>query len=293
MTTDAVTFHRVTRRFGHLTALDALDLVIPTGQRVALLGANGAGKSTSVNLMMGLLRPTSGDVLVTGLDPAHAVATGRIAAMLQDGGLLPGVTVRGLVELSRRMYPAPRPLADVLADADLTDIARRRVDRLSGGQRQRVRYAVAAAGDPDVLVLDEPTTGMDVESRRAFWRGIAANGRTVLFATHYLAEADEHADRIVVIAHGRIVADGTPAEIKATAGGHTVSFTLGEDSPVGLDALPAVTAVDVRGRTAYLRTTDTERTVRALFGCRAHVPDLEVSGADLEDAVLTLTGAGR
>ena len=293
MTTDAVTFDRVTRRFGHLTAVDELDLVIPSGQTVALLGANGAGKSTSVNLMMGLLRPTSGSVRVTGTDPGHAVSKGRIAAMLQDGGLLPGVTVRGLVELARRMYPAPRPLAEVLADADLTEIAGRRVDRLSGGQTQRVRYAVAAAGDPDVLVLDEPTTSMDVESRRAFWRGIRANGRTVLFATHYLEEADENADRIVVIAHGRVVADGTPAEIKSAAGGHTVSFTLGEDSTVGLDELPAVTAVDVRGRTAYLRTTDTERTVRALLGSRARVPDLEITGAGLEDAVLSLTGGPR
>ena len=293
MTGSAVTFQRVTKKFNRLSAVDGLDLDIPVGQTVALLGANGAGKSTSVNMMLGLLRPTSGRVEVLGLNPEKAVTDGRIAAMLQDGGLLPGVSVAGMVELARSMYRKPKPLARLLADADLTSLARRRVDRLSGGQTQRVRYAVAAAGDPDVLVLDEPTSAMDVESRRTFWSGIRTNGKTVLFATHYLEEADENADRIVVIAHGRIVADGTPAQVKAAAGGHTVRFTLGEDSARGLDTLPAVTAVEVRGRTALLRTTDTEQTVRALFGVRAHVPDLEVSGADLEDAVLALTGAQR
>ncbi|MFL6051328.1 MAG: ATP-binding cassette domain-containing protein [Actinoallomurus sp.] len=282
----------MSKTFGSVRAIDGLDLSIDPGETVALLGANGAGKSTSVSLMLGLLAPTAGQVSVLGGCPDQAVAAGRIGAMLQDGGLMPGVTVGGLVSLACRLYPHPRPVKQLLAEADLTSIAGRRTDRLSGGQAQRLRFALAIAGNPEVLVLDEPTAAMDVESRRAFWttiRGYAAGGRTVLFATHYLEEADENADRIVVIAGGRVVADGTPTEIKAAAGGRSVRFTLGGEPCAGLDLLPGVTAVEVHGGTVVLRTMDVEATVRALFASRDRVPDLEVGGADLEDAVLALT----
>ncbi|MCW2940729.1 MAG: transporter ATP-binding protein [Actinomycetia bacterium] len=289
--TNAVFFQGVTKNFGAVRAVDGLDLRVDRGEMVALLGANGAGKSTSVNMLLGLLAPTDGQVSVLGGSPGEAVAAGRIGAMLQDGGLMPGVTVGALVALACRIYPQPRPVVELLAEADLTSIAHRRTDRLSGGQAQRLRFALAIAGNPEVLVLDEPTAAMDVESRRAFWtsiRGYAAGGRTVLFATHYLEEADENADRIIVIAGGRVVTDGTPTEIKATAGGRSVRFTLGSDSCAGLDLLPGVTAVEVHGGTVALRTTDAEATVRALFATRDRVPDLEVGGADLEDAVLAL-----
>ncbi|MCW2946329.1 MAG: transporter ATP-binding subunit [Actinoallomurus sp.] len=189
MTDHAVFFQDVTRTFGPVRAVDGLDLTIDRGETVALLGANGAGKSTSVSLLLGLLAPTTGQVSVLGGTADQAVAAGRIGAMLQDGGLMPGVTVGALVRLACRIYPRSRPVRQLLADADLTSIADRRTDRLSGGQAQRLRFALAIAGNPEVLVLDEPTAAMDVESRRAFWttiRGYAADGRTVLFATHYL-----------------------------------------------------------------------------------------------------------
>lgn len=292
MTDSVVLFQSVTKSFGAVQAVDGLDLRIHRGETVALLGANGAGKSTSISLLLGLLAPTAGEVSVLGGSPDRAVAAGRIGAMLQDGGLMPGVTVGGLVDLACRLYSHPRPVAQLLADADLTAIAGRRTDRLSGGQAQRLRFALAIAGNPEVLVLDEPTAAMDVESRRAFWtaiRGYAAGGRTVLFATHYLEEADDNADRIVVIAAGRVVADGTPTEIKAAAGGRSVRFTLGGEPCAGLDRLPGVTEVQVHGGTVALRSTDVEATVRALFAIRDRVPDLEVGGADLEEAVLALT----
>lgn len=253
---------------------------------------SGRPRYSSINLLLGLLTPTAGLVRVLGGAPEDAVAAGRIGAMLQDGGLMPGVTVGGLLELAVRIYPNPRPVAQLVEDADLGGIMRRRTDRLSGGQLQRLRFALAIAGNPDVLVLDEPTAAMDVESRRVFWstiRDYAAGGRTVLFATHYLQEADENADRIVVIAGGRVVSDGTPTELKAAAADRCVRFTLDDQPCAGLDRLPGVTVMEAHGRTVTLRTTDAEATLRALFAARERVPDLEVSGADLEDAVLALT----
>lgn len=292
MTEPAVSFQGVTKDFGAVRAINGLDLSMDRGETTALLGANGAGKSTSVNLLLGLLTPTAGRVSVLGGSPARAVAAGRIGAMLQEGGLMPGVSVRALLGLACRIYPNPRPVDELLAAADLTGLARRRTDRLSGGQTQRLRFALAIAGNPDVLLLDEPTAAMDIQSRRAFWatiRTYAAGGRTVLFATHYLEEADEHADRIVVIADGRVVTDGTPAEVKAAAGGQTVRFSVGDDPIAGLDLLPGVTAVEVHGRTATLRTCDAEATLRALFASLDRVPHLEVTGAALDDAVLAIT----
>lgn len=296
MTDVAVDFQGVRKEFGDVRAIDALDLEIRTGETVALLGANGAGKSTAVSLMLGILAPDAGEVRVLGEPPDRAVARGRIGVMLQDGGLMPGVSVASMLALVTSMYTTPRPVEQLLVEADLAHLASRRVDRLSGGQTQRLRFAVAVAGNPDVLVLDEPTAAMDAESRRSFWahiRSFAADGRTVIFATHYLREADDVADRIVVLAAGRSVADGTPVQLKTVAGARTVRFTLGDESDAGLDRLPGVTAAEVHGTTAALRTVDVERTVRALLAAREHVPDLEVGGAELEDAVIALTGSSR
>jgi ABC-2 type transport system ATP-binding protein len=201
--------------------------------------------------------------------------------------------VKEVVAFVRGLYPDPMSLDEILSLANLTDLAKRRADQLSGGQAQRVRFAIAIAGAPDLLVLDEPTSAMDVESRRSFWtsmRAYAEGGRTLLFATHYLEEADQSADRIIVIARGGVVADGTPQEIKAAAGGSTVSFTIGEQPAAGLDTLPGVTAVELRGATARLRTSDPDATVRALYATGLGVRDLEVKGAGLEDAFVSLTG---
>jgi ABC-2 type transport system ATP-binding protein len=289
---EAITFTQVGKSYGSVRAVDTLDLTIGAGQAVALLGPNGAGKSTSISMLLGLALPDSGNVTVFGSAPAEAVAKGQVGAMLQDGALPEGLTVREIVDFVRQLYPEPLSLDEALRIADLTDLAKRRADRLSGGQSQRVRFALAIAGAPQLLVLDEPTAAMDVESRRAFWvsmRAYAATGRTILFATHYLEEADENADRIIVIAEGRIVADGAPAEIKSLAGGSTVKFTLGSQSAAGLDLLPGVTGVEIHGATAVLQTRDADATTQALYGSGLTVRDLEVKGAALEDAFLSLT----
>ncbi|MFD1930559.1 ABC transporter ATP-binding protein [Nonomuraea mangrovi] len=261
---NAIEFDQVSKGYGDVLAVDDLSLTIAQGTTVALLGPNGAGKSTSINMLLGLLRPTSGTIGVFGRTPDAAVAAGDLGAMLQDGTLIPDLTVRELVDLVRRLYPDPMGLDAILQLADLTDLVKRRADKLSGGQTQRVRFALAIAGAPRILLLDEPTAAMDVESRLRFWAGMrdyAAGGRTVLFATHYLEEADENADRVIVIARGKVVADGTPAQIKAGAGGHTVRFSLGAQPSAGLDALPGVTGVEIAYGTATLRTSDTDATI--------------------------------
>jgi ABC-2 type transport system ATP-binding protein len=288
-----VTFDGVMRRYGQVTAVDHLSLGLQRGQTVALLGPNGAGKTTTVELLLGLTNPDAGVVHLFGGPPADAVATGRVGAMLQDAGLPQGARVAELVGLVRRLYPEPLSLADTLRLADLEDVANRRVERLSGGQRQRVRLALAVAGNPELLVLDEPTAALDVDARRTFWhrvRGYVSAGRTVLFATHRLEEADAVADRVVVIAGGRLLVDGTPDQVKAEAAGRsTVSLAADGPSRELLENLPAVQTVrQDRGRLT-LSTTDPDATIRALLQQAPHVQGLEVTRAGMEEAFLQLT----
>ncbi|MGW5900890.1 ABC transporter ATP-binding protein [Streptomyces althioticus] len=295
-TTDTVVFDRVTKRYGGVRAVDDLTLTLRPGETVALLGPNGAGKSTTLDLLLGLKRPDSGSVTVLGTGPREAIVAGRVGAMLQSGGLMGEVTVAELVRLACGLHPRPYPVPDVLARAGLTAIAGRRADKLSGGQAQRVRFALATAGDGDLIVLDEPTTGMDVTARRAFWatmRDQADRGRTVLFATHYLEEADAIADRVLVLHRGRLLADGTATEIKASTGVRRVSFDLPGGTPdeTALRRLPAVTAVSVSpGGTVRMRSKDADATVHALYGLGFHPRNLEVAGLGLEQAFVALTG---
>jgi ABC-2 type transport system ATP-binding protein len=288
------TFDGVTRRYGHVTAVDGLSLQIQRGQTVALLGPNGAGKTTAVELLLGLASPDQGVVGLCGGPPADAVAAGRVGAMLQDAGLPPWARVAELIGLVRSLYPQPLPLADTLRLADLEPLAGRPVERLSGGQRQRVRLALALAGNPELLVLDEPTAALDVDARRSFWervRGYVSAGRTVLFATHRLEEADAVADRVVVIAGGRLLADGTPEQVKAQAAGRsTVSVAADGDLPRELlERLPAVAAVEEdRGRLT-LSTSDPDATIRALLQQAPRAQGLEVTRAGMEEAFLHLT----
>ncbi|NJP24676.1 ABC transporter ATP-binding protein [Microbispora sp. CL1-1] len=279
-----------TKRFGPVRAVDELTLAIPRGQTVALLGPNGAGKSTTIALLLGLLPPDSGRASLFGLDPEQAVRQGLAGAMPQEGGLVPRVTVRELLTFVSGTYPAPLPLDRVLTLARIDDLRDRRVDRLSGGQAQRVRFAMAVCGDPDLIVLDEPTAALDVEARREFWdgmRGLASQGKTILFSTHYLDEADEHADRVVVLGHGRVIADGTSAEIKRAAALTTVSVAADGES-AWLATLPGVRHMEIRGGRVHLRTGDSDATVMALARADA-IRDLEVAPADLEDAFVALT----
>jgi len=290
------TFDGITRRYGQVTAVDHLSLGIQRGQTVALLGPNGAGKTTTVELLLGLIDPDAGVVRLFGGPPADAVAAGRVGAMLQDAGLPQGARVAELVDLVRRLYPEPLSLQDTLRLADLEDVANRRVERLSGGQRQRVRLALAVAGNPELLVLDEPTAALDVDARRTFWhrvRGYVSAGRTVLFATHRLEEADAVADRVVVIAGGRLLADGTPDQVKVQAAGRsTVSMAADGPSRELLENLPAVETVrQDRGRLT-LSTSDPDATIRALLQQAPHTRGLEVSQVGMEEAFRHLIQQG-
>jgi ABC-2 type transport system ATP-binding protein len=287
------TFDGVTRRYGHVTAVDGLWLQIQRGQTVALLGPNGAGKTTTVELLLGLASPDTGVIGLFGGPPADAVAAGRVGAMLQDAGLPQGARVAELIDLVRSLYPDPLTLQDTLRLTDLEPLAQRQVQRLSGGQRQRVRLALALAGNPELLVLDEPTAALDVDARRSFWeqvRGYVSAGRTVLFATHRLEEADAVADRVVVIAGGRLLADGTPDQVKAQAAGRsTISVAADGVSRYLLENLPAVETVrQDRGRVT-LSTSDPDATIRALLQQAPHVQGLEVTRAGMEEAFLQLT----
>ncbi|ONI78633.1 hypothetical protein ALI144C_27865 [Actinosynnema sp. ALI-1.44] len=207
-------FDQVSYRYGSVPALTGVSFTVPSGQTVALLGANGAGKSTAVDLLLGLKRPRSGSVTVLGGPPHDAVAAGRVGALLQTGGLPTDSTVHEIVALACALYGKRRTTAEVLDLAGLKEVRRRKVDALSGGQKQRVRFAVAMAGEPELLFLDEPTVALDFKARRQFWRSVKALGNTVVFATHYLDEADEYADRVIVIDKGQVIADGSPAQVK-------------------------------------------------------------------------------
>jgi ABC-2 type transport system ATP-binding protein len=293
-TNEPVRLAGLTKRYGEVTAVDGLDLTIRRGEVVALLGPNGAGKSTTIDMLLGLVRPDAGTALLYGQPPARAVAEGRVGALLQSGGLLPDLTAAETVRLAAALAKKPRFLGDVLERAGVAEFARHRVAELSGGQQQRVRFAVALVADPDLLVLDEPTTGLDVESRRAFWaamRAETAQGRTVLFATHYLDEADAYADRIVLLRAGRVVADGTAGQIKAIASGRVIRATLPGADLVALAALPGVDRVENRGDTVLLYAADSDAALRALLAGTAAY-DIEVAARGLEDAFIALTTAG-
>ncbi|MFJ8011395.1 ATP-binding cassette domain-containing protein [Streptomyces sp. NPDC096339] len=289
----AIQLRGAAKSFGPVHAVAAIDLAIGRGETVALLGRNGAGKSTAISLLLGLNEPDTGTVSLFGGTAEQAVRAGRVGAMLQEGRAVPRITVREVVAFVARTHPAPMPVAEALELAGLATLAGRRVDKLSGGQAQRVRFAVALAGNPELIVLDEPTAALDVEARRTFWesmRGYARRGNTVLFSTHYLEEADAHADRIVVIERGRIVADGTAEQLRRTAGGGSlVSFDLGGRSSAFLGGLPGVSCVEIRGDRARLRTRDPDATVTALAALGA-LRGIEVTAPSLEDAFLALTG---
>ncbi|MFD1659336.1 ABC transporter ATP-binding protein [Streptomyces caeni] len=293
--TPVVGFDRVSKTYGTVRAVDRLTLELHPGETVALLGPNGAGKSTTLDLLLGLRRPDSGSVRVFGTSPREAIVAGRVGAMLQSGGLMEEVTVAELVKLACALHPKAYQVTDVLARAGITQIADRKVDKLSGGQAQRVRFALATAGASDLIVLDEPTTGMDVSARQAFWatmREQADQGRTVLFATHYLEEADAIADRVLVLHRGRLLADGTAAEIKAKAGARRVAFDLqGPIDEAPLRALPFLTSIAVSGQTVRIQSSDADATVHALYGLGVYPRNLEVSGLGLEQAFVAITAA--
>jgi len=291
-TSTAIELTALTKSFGSVHAVQGIDLSIGQGEVVAFLGPNGAGKTTTIDMILGLAQPSSGTVAVFGLEPGDAIAHGLVSAVMQTGGLLKDLTVKETIRYTAALFAATRPIEEVMETAGVTEIANRRVGKCSGGEQQRVRFAMALVSDPELIILDEPTTGMDVATRRAFWDSIRADaerGRTVLFATHYLEEADAYADRIVFVRHGRVVADGTPAEIKALGSGRAIRATWEGVTREELRGIPGVDTVDIRGDQLLVHAKDSDAVARFLLtSTPAH--DLEVVARGIEDAFVALTG---
>jgi ABC-2 type transport system ATP-binding protein len=282
------------KSYGPVRAVRGIDVSVAAGETVALLGPNGAGKSTTIDMLLGLLEPDAGTVTVFGRSPSDAVDAGAVGAMLQTGGLIRDLRVRELVAMMAALYPHPLDVDETIEQTGLGEVAGQMTQKLSGGQTQRVRYAIALVSNPDLLVLDEPTVAMDVEGRRGFWtsmREFASRGKTVVFATHYLEEADAYADRIVLMARGTVVADGPPTEIKAMVGTRTIRATLPGAPVAVLEALPGVTHAELHGESVVLSCTDSDTAIRALLARFPEARDMEIRGAGLEQAFLQLTGA--
>src|SRR5580658_3245502 len=267
----AVYLKDVRKHFGPVQAVRDVDVSIAPGEIVAMLGPNGAGKTSTIDIILGLSRQTSGQALVFGMHPRQAVTRGLVSAVMQTGGLLKDLTVKETVQYTASLFVQSKPTAEVLDRAGITQIAERRVGKCSGGEQQRLRFAMALVSDPELLVLDEPTTGMDVEGRRSFWASIrkdAEQGRTILFATHYLEEADAYASRIILLRHGQKIADGTASELRA---------------------IPGADSVEIRGETVLIHANDSDAVARYLL-TRTSARDLEITARGIEDAFLALTG---
>jgi len=287
----AIELQGLHKSFGSVEAIKGLNLNVASGEVVAFLGPNGAGKTTTIDVILGLSQPTAGRVSVFGMQPRQAISRGLVSAVMQTGGLLKDLTVGETAQYTASLFAHTRPVAEVLQRAGISDIADRRVGKCSGGEQQRLRFAMALLSDPELLILDEPTTGMDVEGRRSFWGAIrhdTAEGRTVLFATHYLEEADAYADRIILLRHGLIVADGTSSEVKALAAGRTVRATMTGADEATLRALPGADSVEVRGDTVLIHSNDSDAVARYLL-TSTQARDLEIVARGLEDAFIALT----
>lgn len=287
----AVDAQNLQKSFGKVQAVNGIDLQIKPGEVVAFLGPNGAGKTTTIDMLLGLSKPDQGSVSIYGKSPRQAIAHGQVSAVMQTGGLLKDLTVRETVALTASLFAEARPADECLERAGIKDIGDRIVSKCSGGQQQRLRFAMALVSDPGLLILDEPTTGMDVEGRRDFWNAIhadASRGRTVIFATHYLDEADAYADRIILVRKGQIVADGSSAEIKSLASGRTVRATVSNLDQTAVAGLPGVDNVELRAGIVSVHSKDSDAVARYLLN-NTDAKDLEVTSHNLEDAFLALT----
>ncbi|SDW66002.1 ABC transporter ATP-binding protein [Paenibacillus sp. CF384] len=288
----AIQLTGVSKVYKDKTAVSDLTLSIAEGTVVALLGPNGAGKTTTVSMILGMHKPTKGTVKLLGGDPRDQQVRDRIGAMLQDVSVIDGLKVGESIELFRSYYKKPLPLDYLLKVSNLTEEKNKFATALSGGQQRRLGFALALAGDPDVIFLDEPTVGMDVTSRQLFWdtvKAMAGQGKTIVLTTHYLDEADSVADRIIVINNGKLIADGTPSEIKAETTGRVISFIAGDSvTTESLLALPDVTDVEWSGRKVKLYSSDTDRLIVALVEKRFDMRDIEIQTGGLEDAFQAL-----
>ncbi|GAB3373065.1 ABC transporter ATP-binding protein [Amycolatopsis echigonensis] len=290
--TEAFRLTGLVKQFKQVRAVDGVSLAVRRGEVVALLGPNGAGKSTTIDMLLGLASPDEGTVRVFGGAPRAALDSGRLAAMVQNGFLLRDVTPAELVELHRSMFRNPLPAKEVYDRAGIGEFAKRRCGKLSGGQLQRVRYALALTGDPELLILDEPTAALDVDARREFWASMhefTAAGRTVLFATHYLAEAEDYADRVVLMRHGKVVADGAVDEVRANVSGRVIRAVVPGAREEDLAVLDGVASARVQGDRTELGCTDSDLAIRALLTTFPQASSIEITSAGLEEAFLALT----
>ena len=283
------------KSFGAVRAVRGVDISIERGETVALLGPNGAGKSTTIDMLLGLQTPDRGRVEIFGHSPAEAISAGLVGAMLQSGSLIGDLSVRELVGMVASLYRHPLAVDEAIRLVGAGGFADQPTQKLSGGEMQRARAAIAMVGDPDLLVLDEPTSSLDVGGRRDFWevmRGAAAGGKTILFATHYLEEADAFADRVILMAHGQVVADGPTGQIKSAVGGRTIRATLPGAEDAELAALPGVSGAERHGHTAILVCHDSDVAIRALLDSYPDARNIEITTAGLEEAFLELTADG-
>ncbi len=292
---DAVTMSNISKSFGATQAVDGLQLTIKRGETVALLGPNGAGKTTTINMLLGLLSPSSGSIQIFGIEPKKAIQHSLVGAMLQEGKMIQGIRVGEFLDFIRNIHPTPLEKSALMDIAGLHEIANRRLDRLSGGQSQRVKFAMAIAGNPDLLLLDEPTSAMDVESRREFWtsmRSYADAGHTILFATHYLEEAEAFASRVVIIHSGRIAIDGTIQDIQQQYGGKQMIFTSSDASDFDFTQFPGVQRYEKQNQRITLHTTDADSTIQALITSRCSWQDITITKGNLENIFLSLIHKG-
>jgi ABC-2 type transport system ATP-binding protein len=288
----AIQLEKLTKIYKGIRAVDEMSLTVEAGTVVALLGPNGAGKTTAISMILGLQEPTSGKVKLLGGDPRDQKIRNRIGAMLQEVSVIDNLKVSETIDLFRHYYANPLALEQLLLISGLQGEKDKMATALSGGQQRRLGFALAAAGDPEVIFLDEPTVGMDVASRQLFWdtvRAMATRGKTVVLTTHYLEEADNLADRIVVINHGKVIADGTPSEIKANTTGRVISFTAGAAvTTESLQALPGVTDVEWNGKRVKLFSPNTDSLIADLVQQRIDMRDIEIQSGGLEDAFQAL-----
>ncbi|WP_439647206.1 ABC transporter ATP-binding protein [Cellulomonas triticagri] len=287
-----VALDRVTRRYGDVTALDDVSLTVGEGEMVGLLGPNGAGKSTLLSLVQGLRRPDSGTVRLCGLDPRDPAARVGLGSTPQETGLPATLRVGEVVDLVAGHYRDPMPRGEVLERFGLTDLARRQTGGLSGGQRRRLAVALSLVGRPRVVLLDEPTTGLDVEARHTLWQALRdyqAGGATVVVTSHYLEEIEALARRVVVIGAGRVLADDDLTAVLAMAAARRVLLEVPTEHEAALAALPGVLDVRREDRRTVLLAGDADEVVRALVRSGLPFRDLEVRGASLEEAFLALT----
>lgn len=287
----AVRLDSLQKSFGSVRAVRGVNLNVRPGEVMAFLGPNGAGKTTTIDMILGLSEPTAGQVEVYGMDPRQAISHGLVSAVMQTGGLLKDFTVAETLRYTASVFAATESIEAVMERAGISDIANQQVGKCSGGEQQRLRFAMALLPDPELLLLDEPTAGMDVTGRRAFWSAIrddVSRGRTVMFATHYLEEADTYADRVVLMSHGELVADGTAEQIKAMASDRTVRATVPGLTEDLADRVPSADRVQVQGDRLWVASSDTDAVARYLL-TQTDAHDLEIAAQGLEEAFVSLT----